>query len=234
MKLIIEGKDISKTKADVFVNDRFFCTERVHHNTVEIVLNDSDALPVTCRFYDESCSKDSSSGLSDCDEEVEDDSEGVNEDLIAPDLQYSYTTAVEELCDKDIIKLVPKRMMEFNDFIVFTPDDNTTAVYHRKESDDVLRQKIRNNIKQNIIDFVIIYPIAIVIAVLCVFLPNIIDSYSLPRLLGPIFFFSILAPPIATIIFTKDYIKMKRFLLKTPQLPVDWEPAREEIKDDDA
>lgn len=219
MKLIIDGRNISSTKVDVYLNKKIFCTKFINHNTTKIVIEDIEALTsVECQFWT-AVNKMGDVAEPFCDaENIVNEEDGINEGLVCPDLQYPYITKIEYPCNKESLKLSAERMIEFGGFIIFVPDDDTNATYIRKEDEIAIRTKIRTNIKKDIIDFVLLYPICIIIALLCIVIPNYIDSYSLSRLLGPIFFFAILALPIAAIKFARDYIKMRNFLLSHPQL----------------
>ena len=219
MKLIIDGSNISSTKVDVYLDEKIFCTKYINHNLVEIMIEDTDMLSsIECRFWTVMNNMvDTAEAFCDA-ENIVNEEEGINEGFVCPDLQYPYITKIEYPCNKESLKLSPERMIEFGDFIIFVPDDDTNATYIRKEDEIAIRTKIRTNIKKDIIDFVRLYPFFIVIAFLCIAIPNYIDSYSLSRLLGPIFFFSILALPIGAIRFTRDYIKLRNFLLAHSQL----------------
>ena len=219
MKLIIDGRNISSTKVDVYLNKKIFCTKFINHNTTKIVIEDIEALTsVECQFWT-AVNKMGDVAEPFCDaENIVNEEDGINEGLVCPDLQYPYITKIEYPCNKESLKLSPERMVEFDDFIIFVPDDDKNAMYIRKEDEITLRKKIRADIKKDIIDFARLYPFAVIIAALCVVIPNYIDSYFLSRLLGPIFFFAVLALPIGTIRFTREYIKMRNFLLAHPQL----------------
>ena len=218
MKLIIDGSNISSTKVDVYLNEKIFCTKYLNHNLVEIMIEDTDMLSsIECRFWTVMNNMDDAAEAF-CDAENMINEEGINDELVCPDLQYPYITKIEYPCNKESLKLSPERMVEFDDFIIFVPDDDKNAMYIRKEDEITLRKKIRADIKKDIIDFARLYPFAVIIAALCVVIPNYIDSYFLSRLLGPIFFFAVLALPIGTIRFTREYIKMRNFLLAHPQL----------------
>lgn len=218
MRLIIDGKCISGTKVELFSDGKCIYVGWIHHNTIDLMLDSMTISTLSCKFWTVLNWRDDISKFSDCDMSTIDYSDGINEDLIAPDLQYPYITTIELSSDKDTIKLMPKKIKDFEDMIIFVPDEDVKVTYSRKEEEKEIRKKIRNNTKKNIMFFLCIYPVAIVIALLCIILPNYIDSYSLARLLGPIFFFSILLPPGAIVIFTKDYIRIKKFLLCNPNL----------------
>lgn len=218
MKLIIDGSNISSTKVDVYLDEKIFCTKYINHNLVEIMIEDTDMLSsIECRFWTVMNNMDDAAEAF-CDAENMINEEGINEDLVCPDLQYPYISKIEYPCNKESLKLSPERMVEFGDFIIFVLDDDKNAMYIRKEDEIAIRTKIRADIKKDIIDFARLYPFAVIIAALCVVIPNYIDSYSLSRLLGPIFFFAVLALPIGAIRFTRKYIKMRNFLLAHPQL----------------
>lgn len=141
MKLIIDGSNISSTKVDVYLDEKIFCTKYINHNLVEIMIEDTDMLSsIECRFWTVMNNMvDTAEAF--CDAENMINEEGINEELVCPDLQYPYITKIEYPCNKESLKLSPERMVEFGDFIIFVPDDDKNAMYIRKEDEITLRKK---------------------------------------------------------------------------------------------
>lgn len=215
MKITISGKKISATKVDVLSGDKIIHSGVLDYNNCEFdisVISSTDLL-----FHFSHFDK-----LNDFDE-INPDIETLNEDIIMTELQYPYDTQIRITSNMEVLSLSPERSKEFEDFIVFVPDDMDLDVsYVRNESEDRIKAVVNKYVKKFGKIIGIIYLCCIAISIALFYIGNTTTSYTITRFLGFAWFALIVFPPMAFFKFSRDFIKTKKFLLKNLSLPSGW------------
>lgn len=222
MKLKIDGKHISMTKVEILCDD-IAHTAVIHFDDVTIELGEMTKDGVLCKFHQ----------LTDdtwlvreneTDTATEDmaDKEAWNENFVADELQYSYATFIKGPSDLGTITLHPERVRGLSSMIVFAPQEEVDVTYKRKEEGQQIKEIIKTQYKRLWRFMLVAYPVCLGLAALCVYLPNVIDSYTLSRFLGGMFVFFAVGPLIGMVVASKEYIKLWRYLLSNSKLPSNW------------